>query len=120
MFLTNSQTESHAATADPQAPAGPFSGRQAESSKAERLAEDRQASERVNQQRMSRGAVRSRAPDLWIDIRLPPEESAARWVAVATAVEEEEGEEEEEEGAYRSCRLGIQILQSPLPPSLPH
>lgn len=52
-----------AATADPQAPAGPFSGRQAERSKAERLAEDRQASERVNQQRMSGGAVRSRAPE---------------------------------------------------------
>lgn len=52
-----------ATTVDPQAPAGPFSGRQAEHSKAERMAEERQASERVNQQRMSRGAVQSRAPE---------------------------------------------------------
>lgn len=38
-------------------------GRQAECSKAERLAEERQAREWVNQQRMSEGAVQNRAPE---------------------------------------------------------
>ncbi|CAB1432859.1 unnamed protein product [Pleuronectes platessa] len=89
--------------------------RQAECSKAERLAEERQASERVNQQRMSGGAVQSRAPDLWI-VCLLPDESAAHWAAVATAVEEEKEDEEER----APTALGIQILQSTLPPSLPH
>lgn len=49
-----------AATADPQAPAGPFSGRQAGRQNTARQSDwqkGRQASERVNQQRMSKGAV---------------------------------------------------------------
>ncbi|KAM7379267.1 hypothetical protein PAMP_004832 [Pampus punctatissimus] len=62
-----------------------------------------------------RATGRREASNLWI-VCLLPEESGARWAAVATAVEEEE-EEEEEEGDLTA--LGIQILQS-LSLPLPH